>query len=120
VIAIAVQGVWAIVIALSGRYEQILNFMIGTDLIFFGLSATCIFIFRRRERLGLMPRDGESIYRTPGHPVTTITYIAVCWLVVAATFYHYPKDFLIGIAIALAGLPVYFIWAARKKANAAR
>jgi APA family basic amino acid/polyamine antiporter len=120
VIAIAVQGVWAIVIALSGKYEQILNFMISTDLIFFGLSASCIFIFRRRESRGLMPQTSERIYRTPGHPFTTIIYIAVCWLVVAATFYHYPKDSLIGLAIALAGLPAYFIWAARKKANAAR
>jgi APA family basic amino acid/polyamine antiporter len=119
VVAIAVQGVWAIVIALSGRYEQILNFMIATDLIFFGLSASCIFIFRRRESRGLMPSNGERVYRTPGHPFTTIIYIAVCWLVVAATFYHYPKDSLIGLAIALAGLPVYFFWAARRKANAA-
>jgi APA family basic amino acid/polyamine antiporter len=120
VIAIAVQGVWAIVIALSGKYEQILNFMISTDLIFFGLSASCIFIFRRRESRGLMPPGRERIYRTPGHPFTTIVYIAVCWLVVAATFYHYPKDSLIGLAIALAGLPVFFIWAARKKSSAAK
>ncbi len=119
VVAIAVQGVWAIVIALSGKYEQILNFMISTDLIFFGLSATCIFVFRRRESRGLMPDGGEKIYRTPGHPFTTIIYIAVCWLVVAATFYHYPKDSLIGLAIALAGLPVYFFWASRRKVNAA-
>jgi APA family basic amino acid/polyamine antiporter len=117
VIAIAVQGVWAIVIALSGRYDQILNFMIATDLIFFGLSASCIFVFRRREKCGLMPSDAGSVYRTPGHPYTTIIYIAVCWLVVAATVYHYPKQSLIGFAIALAGLPVYFFWAARKKAN---
>jgi APA family basic amino acid/polyamine antiporter len=120
VIAIAVQGAWAIVIALSGKYEQILNFMISTDLIFFGLSASCIFIFRRRERLGLMAVDAQNIYRTPGHPYTTILYIAVCWLVVAATWYHYPKQSLIGLGIALAGLPVYFFWAARKKANAAK
>jgi APA family basic amino acid/polyamine antiporter len=120
IVAIAVQGVWAIVIALSGKYEQIVNFMIATDLIFFGLSATCIFIFRRRERLGLMPPSGESVYRTPGHPFTTVVYIAVCWLVVAATFYHHTKDALIGLAIALAGLPVYFFWAAHKKANAAQ
>jgi APA family basic amino acid/polyamine antiporter len=120
VIAIAVQGVWAIVIALSGKYEQILNFMISTDLIFFGLSASCIFIFRRRERQGLMPSDAQTIYRTPGHPFTTILYISVCWLVVAATWYHYPNQSLIGLGIALAGLPVYFFWAARKKAAAAK
>ncbi len=49
VVAIALQGVWAIVIAISGRYEQILNYVVAMDMIFIGLSATCLFVFRRRE-----------------------------------------------------------------------
>ena len=59
-----------------------------------------------------MPRTGPEVYRTPGHPFTTAAFVAACWIVVAATFYHYPKDSLIGLGIALAGLPVYFIWGA--------
>jgi len=112
VIAIALQGVWAIVITLSGRYEQILNFVSSMDLIFFGLSGLCIFIFRRRAARQASI-DDNSIYKIPGHPFTTSAYILCCWLVVAATFYHYPKDSLIGLGIALAGLPIYFIWGAR-------
>jgi APA family basic amino acid/polyamine antiporter len=115
VVAIALQGFWAIVIALSGRYEQILNFVSSMDLIFFGLSGLCIFIFRwRAARLPPSP-DASAVYNVPGHPFTTAAYIACCWIVVAATFYHYPKDSLIGLGIALAGLPIYFLWGARGK-----
>jgi basic amino acid/polyamine antiporter, APA family len=113
VIAIALQGAWAVVIALSGRYEQILNFMISMDLLFIGLSATCVFIFRHREAQGKMVAS-NAVYRTPGHPVTTGGFVAACWLVVAATFYHYPQYSFIGLGITLTGLPAYFLWSTRR------
>ena len=49
IVAIALQGVLAIVIALLGTYERILNYVVSVDLIFFGLTACCIFVFRKRE-----------------------------------------------------------------------
>ena len=104
VVAIALQGVMAIIIALSGRYDQILNYVVSVDFIFFGLSATCIFVFRKRNA-----EDGEG-YRMPGHPVTTFLFVAACWLVVINTVYKYPANSLIGLAIMLAGIPVYFLW----------
>ena len=111
VVAIVVQSVWTIVIALSGRYEQILNYVVATDFIFFGLSATCLFVFRHRDRV-----RGESWsgYRVPGHPFTTFAFVAVSWLVVLNTMVRYPKDSLVGTAILLAGIPVYFIWGRRR------
>jgi len=118
VVAIAVQGVWAIVIALSGRYEQILNFMISIDLMFIGLSAASVFVFRRRQRAG-GAIDRDDLYRTPGHPFTTIGFVSACWLVVVATFYHYPQYSLVGLGITLTGLPVYFIWGMRGGRRAA-
>src|SRR5262249_9743214 len=48
VVAIVLQGILAIVIAFSGRYDQILNYVVSVDFIFFGLTGTCIFIFRQR------------------------------------------------------------------------
>jgi APA family basic amino acid/polyamine antiporter len=115
VVAIVLQGIWTTVIALSGRYEQILNYVVSTDFIFFGLTATCIFVFRRREReqsaSGKIERDAPSDRaRMPGHPVTTALFVAACWLVVIATAYKYPANSAVGWAIVLAGIPVYFLW----------
>jgi APA family basic amino acid/polyamine antiporter len=107
VIAIVMQGVLAAVIALSGKYEQILNYVVSVDFIFFGLTAMCVFIFRRRFKAG--HAEGR-LARVPGHPLTTAIFIAVCWLVVINTVYQYPRNTVIGLAILLAGIPAYFLW----------
>jgi APA family basic amino acid/polyamine antiporter len=107
VIAIVMQGLLATAIALSGKYEQILNYVVSVDFIFFGLTAMCVFIFRRRLRGAHI---GGALARVPGHPLTTALFIAVCWLVVINTVYQYPRNTLIGLAILLAGIPAYFLW----------
>lgn len=123
ILAIMVQGLLAIVIALSGRYEQILNYVVSVDFIFFGATALCIFIFRRRaltQRSGKAAIASESsvpapsgvsrITSVPGHPVTTALFVAVCWLVVINTVYRYPENTVIGLVILLAGIPAFFFW----------
>lgn len=107
IVAIALQGVLAIVIALLGTYERILSYVVSVDVIFFGLTACCIFVFRKRQS----DNDGKTlITRVPGHPLTTILFIAVCLLVVTNTVYRYPDNTLIGIAIMIAGVPAYLFW----------
>jgi basic amino acid/polyamine antiporter, APA family len=101
IIAIVLQSIWTMVIALSGRYDQILNYVVSMDFIFFGLTASTLFVFRRRA---------GSAPRTPGHPWTTALFVAVCWLVVANTVYRYPTNTLIGMSILLAGVPAYLLW----------
>jgi basic amino acid/polyamine antiporter, APA family len=107
VAAIALQGVLAAIIAVSGRYEQILNYVVSIDFIFFGLTGASLFVFRRRA-------GAAAEHRTPGHPFTTIFFVATCWLVVLATFYHYPGNSFSGLALLLLGIPVYFYWSRRK------
>jgi len=131
VVAIVLQGIWAIVVALSGRYDQILNYVVSMDFIFMGLSATCLFVFRRREKGGnresavgspaetnlqstIDGRQSAISYRVPGHPFTTLFFVAACWLVVANAIYRYPSNTLIGMAILAAGIPMYFFWKRRQ------
>jgi len=115
VVAILLQSVWTMVIALSGRYEQILNYVVSMDFLFFGLTATTIFVFRRRIALGAM--TAASGFRVPGHPVTTLAFVAICWWVVANSLYRYPRNSLIGFALLLAGIPVYWAWDRRIRGN---
>jgi APA family basic amino acid/polyamine antiporter len=105
VAAIALQGALAILIALSGRYEQILSYVTSSDFIFFGLTAAALFVFRRRE--GPDERIG---YLTPGHPWTTALFVAACAAIVTATVYSYPKESFIGWLILASGLPAYAFW----------
>lgn len=103
VAAIALQGTLAAVIALSGRYEQILNYVISCDFIFFGLTAAALFVFRSRNR----EHDG---YLAPGHPWTTGLFTLSCALIVAGTVYSYPRESLFGWLILASGIPAYIFW----------
>jgi basic amino acid/polyamine antiporter, APA family len=110
--AILLQGALAILIALWGRYEQILNYVVSVDVVFFALSAACIFVFRRRARSG--KNDKLDVFRIPGHPLTTLFFIAACCAVVFSTVRHYPHNSLIGLGIMLTGLPAYLFWKMRR------
>jgi APA family basic amino acid/polyamine antiporter len=113
VAAIVLQSVWTIVIALSGRYEQILNYVVSMDFLFFGLTASTLFVFRRRSKTG---QTQPSIrYCTPGHPVTTMIFVAICCWIVANTMYRYPQNSLVGMGLLLAGIPVYMFWNRRAR-----
>ena len=110
VVAIVLQSLWTLVIALSGRYEQILNYVVSMDFIFFGLTGASLFVFRRRE--GPLVTEG---YKIPWHPFTTGVFVLACWLVVANTIYKYPMNSLLGMSILLLGVPAYVLWAKRQK-----
>jgi len=103
VVAIALQSLWTMVIMLTGRYEQILNYVVSMDWIFFGLSAGCLFVFRRRHL-------GSADALMPGHPWSTAIFCFVCALVVVNTIARYPANTLIGVAILLSGIPIFFLW----------
>jgi APA family basic amino acid/polyamine antiporter len=106
VLAIALQGLLAIIIALSGKYEQILNYVVSVDFIWFGLTGAALFVFRHRARGSVE----KTRFRVPGHPLTTGLFVIACWLIVLSTIYKYPTNSSIGLAIMAAGIPVYFFW----------
>jgi APA family basic amino acid/polyamine antiporter len=105
--AIALQGFVAIVIAASGKYEQILNYVVSIDSIFFGLTAACLFALRKR---GSLTASTNRSYALKVSAAVIILFIAAEWLVAASAIYKAPRNTLIGVAILLAGIPVYFFW----------
>ena len=105
VVAIAVQGVWASVIALSGRYEQILNYVVALDAVFFGLTGAALLVLRRRD-----PRPAGGAFRMPWHPWTTLVFVAAFWALAVNTVARNPQSAGIGVLILMAGVPVYFLW----------
>lgn len=111
--AIAIQGVVAIVIALSGRYDQILNYVTAMDFVFFGLAGFALVVFRRRS-----PETGAGGVRMPGHPWSTMAFVLVSAAVVVNTYVNFPADTLVGLLILFSGVPVYAIWRRRARVRA--
>jgi APA family basic amino acid/polyamine antiporter len=115
-LAIVMQSALTLVVALSGSYEKILNYVVSMDFIFFGLTGAALFVFRQREARSIpSPGAGNHGYRVLGHPYTTGLFVAVCWLVVINTVYKYPANTLLGMGILALGVPVYALWARQKK-----
>jgi APA family basic amino acid/polyamine antiporter len=86
------------VIALSGGYDQILNYVVSIDFIFFGLTGAALF---RKAR--------------PDHPFMTVFFVAACWITVLATIAKSPGTSFIGLGILATGVPVYFLWTAKNR-----
>lgn len=104
VVAIALQGVWASVIAVVGLYAQVLNYVVALDAVFFGLTGAALLVFRRRD-----PAPVKGM-RMPGHPVTTLLFVGAFWVLAANTIWKNPSDAGMGVLILLLGLPVYLFW----------
>jgi APA family basic amino acid/polyamine antiporter len=109
-VAIVIQGVAATIIALSGRYEQILNYVVSIDFISFALTAASLFVFRHRA-------TSQATYLAPGHPYTTALFVLSCAAIVGTTIWRYPANSAFGFVILLAGIPVYLYWS--RKAGSA-
>jgi len=104
VVAIILQGVAATVIACSGKYGEILNFEVTVDFISFGMTAAALFVLRQR-----MP-EGPGIYRTPGHPFTTLLFVIACAGIVGSAIAASPANSAIALGILVTGIPVYWYW----------
>jgi APA family basic amino acid/polyamine antiporter len=111
VIAILLQGIITAIIALSGTFGQILSYVVSVDLIFFALTGAALFVFRRRP-------GAETSNVVPGHPFTTVLFVASCILVILATVWNAPFNALIGYAILLAGVPAFLYWQRKKDRSA--
>lgn len=107
VVAIVLQAVAALVIMLSGGYQQILSYVTCADMVFFGLAAIALFIFRKRDAAAHAPSHGFDV---PGHPVTTALFLAVTWAVVLNLLITEPVETAIGLGILLTGVPLYFVF----------
>jgi APA family basic amino acid/polyamine antiporter len=113
VVAIVLQGAVAAIIALSGRYDQILNYVTSVDYVFFGLAAIALIVFRNRDAHD--PTAPKPFFRMPGHPWTTVLFLVVAWGIVGDVLVKSPIDTSIGLGILLTGIPVYAIFAARSR-----
>ncbi len=104
-IAIVLQGVCAAAIALTGKYDQILNYVVAIDVLFFGLTGASLLIFRAR-----LQKKGEEHLRVPWHLVTTSVFVLACWAISISTVVQFPRNAGIGVGILAAGALIYPLW----------
>ena len=100
--ALWVQFVWASVLCLSGKYGDLLDFIIFTVLLFYIL--TIIGIFKLRETKPEIPRP----YKAFGYPVIPAIYILLASFICIMLLKYKPSYTWPGLIIVLLGIPVYY------------
>ncbi|HEY7821097.1 MAG TPA: amino acid permease [Vicinamibacteria bacterium] len=103
-VSLLLQGVWASILAASGSYEKLFEYVIFASWIFYGMTVAGVLILRQREP------DRERPYRMWGYPLTPILFAGVSFWFVLNTLVTRPGPSLLGLAIIATGIPAYFYW----------
>ncbi|HQJ20415.1 MAG TPA: amino acid permease [Bacteroidales bacterium] len=109
--AIAIQGIWSILLCLSGTYSNLLDYVIFAVLLFFALTIFAIFILRKKRP------DFPRPYKAFGYPVIPFVYILAIIAIMIILLIFKPDYTFPGLAIVLLGIPVFFIWDRSRKKN---
>jgi APA family basic amino acid/polyamine antiporter len=105
--AIMAQAAWASVLAWSGSYDALTDSVIFASWLFYGLSTTSLFVFRRT-----LP-DAPRPYRALGYPWVPLVFVVVTVALLVNTFIAAPREAIRGVAVLLAGLPLYWYFVRR-------
>ncbi|HEY0079289.1 MAG TPA: amino acid permease [Pyrinomonadaceae bacterium] len=110
--ALLVQGVWACVLALSGSFDKLTDYVIFGSWIFYGLVTASIFIFRRR-----MPH-AERPYRAWGYPVVPVLFLIVTAFLLVNTLRTSPLQSIFGLVLIALGFPIYYFFFRHRRVDA--
>lgn len=106
--SIVTGSLWAILLAATGTFEQLLTYVVFAGWIFYALAAAALFIYRRKK-------IGENApYRVPGYPFTPLLFVLSGFALVVNTLAARPREGIIGLLIVSTGIPAYFFWRLRK------
>jgi APA family basic amino acid/polyamine antiporter len=105
------QSAWSILLVFSGTYNELLDYVIFAVLVFYVLTVTGLFILRRTQP------NLERPYKAFGYPFLPALYVFLCAAIMIDLLIVKPKYTWPGLIIVLTGIPVYFIWRARKGAT---
>ncbi|UJM93072.1 amino acid permease [Rhodanobacter denitrificans] len=94
---------WAVVLALSGSYGQLLDYATFGDWLACAIGVATLFWYRRHDR-------ASGGFRVPGYPWLPLLFVAAVTAVVLLSLRDNPRNSGIGLLIMLAGVPVYALW----------
>ena len=112
-VAIVVQAVLAIILLLlGGNFRQFFSLAIFAEWLFYMIAGSTVFVFRRRDPGALRP------YRVWGYPVVPILFVLASAVLLYYTFTGNLRNSALGCLVILAGIPVFYGFARRRRSNA--
>lgn len=111
-VSLVVQAALSSLLVLAlGRFQRLFSLAIFADWITYGLAASTIFVFRKRDSAAGRSRP----FSTPLYPAVPLLFIAAAAVVTVFSLIDKPVDSLMGAGVIALGIPVYFYFAHRRK-----
>jgi APA family basic amino acid/polyamine antiporter len=107
--ALAGQGIWSVILCLSGTYQDLYEYVVFALIIFFAATGLAVIVLRYRQP------DIKRPYKAWGYPVIPLVFVLVNIGVFVNTIVAQPLKSLIGLTILALGIPAYLYW--KKKAG---
>jgi len=103
-IALAALGGWAIVLTVSGSFNQLLDYTTVGEWLAHVFGIGTLFWYRRHFA------DQPSPYRVPFYPLLPLVFVITVFSVIVATAIHTPGDAGMSLLIIALGVPAYYGW----------
>jgi APA family basic amino acid/polyamine antiporter len=100
--ALIIQAIWASLLTLSGSYGDLLDYVVFAVLLFYILTVSALFVLRKKQ--ADLPRP----YKVFAYPYLPALYIIMASVICVSLLIYKPNYTYPGLAIVLAGIPVYF------------
>lgn len=102
--ALVLQAVLSTLLLLViGRFQALFSLAIFSEWFFYALTASTIFVFRRREPARTRP------YSIWGYPAVPAIFILAAAVLLVFSFADQPRNSMIGTVIILLGIPVHYL-----------
>jgi APA family basic amino acid/polyamine antiporter len=104
------QGIWAALLTMSGRYDQLYTYVIFGMVLSYTLTVIGLFVLRWKQP------DVPRPYRCTGYPWLPGFYVLVGVVWTLNTIFTRPREAFWGAAIVLVGIPGYLYWKRKSRA----
>ena len=98
------QGIWAALLTMSGRYDQLYTYVIFGMVLSYTLTVIGLFVLRWKQP------DTPRPYRCTGYPWLPGFYVLIGVIWTLNTIFTRPTEAFWGATIVLAGVPGYLYW----------
>jgi APA family basic amino acid/polyamine antiporter len=106
--SLVAQGLLStVLLLLVGKFQQLFELAIFAEWLFYLLTTTTIFVYRRR-----IPA-AERPFRSWGYPVLPVLFILAAAILLYYSFASNLRSSLLGTLIILAGIPLYLVFRQR-------
>jgi APA family basic amino acid/polyamine antiporter len=109
--AIVCAGLWAAVLAASGTFEVLLQYVVFVGWVFYALTGLAVIVLRQKQPNAPRP------FKVPGYPITPILFVLSGAAIVVNTVVQDPRKGVIGLGATFLAIPIYFVWRATARSK---